>query len=147
MTRKGKIFTEKQLKKIRSNAAKKYPTHSTCSIDGCELGIWAKGFCEKHYKQQYEQKRKIRLCIQAFEIYNNQCQLCGNRDLQVLQWHHKSGRDNKDERGIKVAKKIVEARERISNIMLLCANCHIKQDQLDGTSNRHSVAQTCCVNG
>lgn len=84
---------------------------------------------EKQYTRKWQQKQQHL----ALSIYNNECSTCGEKDRYCLQWHHRKGRRKKDEVGYKVARNIVKLGHKNSDIMLLCANCHIKQDAKDGT--------------
>lgn len=78
------------------------------------------------YRRRY--KNKLR---KALEIYNNKCQECGVDNIIILQFHHIKGRGN--EQTASVIGRIVKENGVLSDIDLLCANCHILADIRDKT--------------
>lgn len=83
---------------------------------------------KKKAKMYYEKHRRI-----AIEIYGSKCSQCGIKDDIVLEFHHCFGNPKK-ERYLTYINKIVQAGCELKEYMLLCANCHIKQNKIDGTS-------------
>jgi hypothetical protein len=75
-------------------------------------------------------------------MYDGKCEVCGNDDIVVLQWHHRGGdRKTHNESNVDVSKRVVAAGKRLEDVMLLCASCHIHQDLIDGTTNKASRMQ------
>ena len=69
----------------------------------------------------------------ALLIYGAKCQVCGCLDTRLLQFHHRKPNIIK-EWSLEVARRIVISGKQDKNIMVVCANCHIKQNIVDGTS-------------
>jgi len=84
----------------------------------------------KHYKK---------IMTDALRIYNFKCQNCGNGDIVVLQFHHIKGQDKLYTRGQTTFRYIIKKNRMVSEIELLCANCHVHADIRDGTSAKFEV--------
>jgi hypothetical protein len=85
-----------------------------------------------------KEKRSLFL-QQALDIYGSKCKQCNNKDIIVLEFHHIDGSGKEDNRK-QLLKRIVDSGHKLDNIMLLCANCHIHQDLIDGTGRRGRVS-------
>ncbi len=95
---------------------------------------------KERYKRQ--RQRDNQTIYSAFIIYGCECQSCKQKDIVVLQWHHRNGnRKTHKESNIDVSKRVVKENKKVDDIMLLCANCHTHQDLADGTSKKASRLQ------
>ena len=100
----------------------------------------------KRYRVQNREKIKSRdqknrdlLLKQALSVYDYKCELCNNDDIVVLEFHHRDG-SGKQDNYKQMLKRIISNKNKLDNIMLLCANCHIHQDLIDGTGQRGKVS-------
>lgn len=79
---------------------------------------WQKQNSERYKEIRIKSKEKLRL--ERLLLLGNKCEHCSNIDTDVLQIHHKNGlREGKRE--------YLNKNFNISEYMLLCANCHIKE--------------------
>ena len=128
-------------------------SESICKNEGCNNIAIIMGFCYSCYYKDYVKRypikvressanyrkhtrgKRIRLKLEAFTIYGGCCQNCGNDDLLVFEWHHRI-KEVKRVNAAKIEALIVANNGKLENVMLLCANCHIRQNLIDGTSKQ-----------
>lgn len=81
----------------------------------------------------YTVKSTEKAIRKSLKIYGKRCQICGNSDTLVLQWHHRQRRgENMDS----TCRRVAKYGDLLEDVMLLCSNCHIRQDIIDGTGRR-----------
>lgn len=84
---------------------------------------------QKHSKNSLNKK-----ITRAFVIYGGKCQMCDVDEWLLLDFHHRDGRKNHKNDDIKKAvTQIVKSNKILKRFVLLCCNCHRKQDLVDGT--------------
>jgi hypothetical protein len=94
---------------------------------------WYEENSERVCKENAQRYRKmLRL---ARNVYGSHCQSCGNDKQVVLQWHHRNGRENAVGNDV-LLRQIIKTGKPLDDVMLLCANCHIEYNILDGTKAR-----------
>jgi len=70
--------------------------------------------------QRHSQRKKL------IEMLGNVCKKCGTNDIRVLQIDHKNPIGQKNRlSGVLLVRAIITKKENISNLQLLCANCHM----------------------
>ena len=68
-------------------------------------------------------RRRNRLYIEDIKK-NNKCEMCGNRDYRVLQFHHLHSKDKAVSRLAVDGSSLKRLKSEIDKCMILCANCH-----------------------
>ena len=88
--------------------------------------------------------------ILALMVYGASCDICSNNDPVVLEFHHRYKtpllhqgvygpalyRTSINEQPIQLHRRTINEGYKQPDLMLLCANCHIKQDIIDDTGTR-----------
>jgi hypothetical protein len=98
------------------------------------LKVFSYGYCPKHHAE----KHTMDIRGKALSIYKCKCQICNNLDLTVLQWHHRINYSPRED-VMSTERRIIKENGIIEDIMLLCANCHKKQDLIDSTGVRNKI--------
>jgi len=113
---------------VRGHFERRYVSTRICAACQKENGVMP-----KYRKMSREITDK--LIRRALNIYGCKCQVCGESDPIVLQWHHRSGDNRKNRHDMKkICREVVQANEILPLYMLLCANCHCRQDHIDKTN-------------
>ena len=88
---------------------------------------------QRLHTRKYQERR----ILQAIDIYGERCQMCGNDNPVLFQFHHINGKrvPRKDRQNMAV-RAIITAGEQLPDIQMLCSNCHIIADLEDGTNTR-----------
>ena len=96
-------------------------TSDICCASSCEFHQYKYGLCYSHYRVN----KTLIIRESLFDILGRSCVLCGNTDIDVLQFDHINNDGYKD-RGKEqyYINNPVEARK---TLQVLCANCHIKK--------------------
>lgn len=81
----------------------------------------------KHHKYvlQKERIQKIRKFIYTY-LQNKCCNICGESDIVVLEFHHTKDKLFNISDGIKRAYSLNKIKKEIDKCEILCANCHRK---------------------
>jgi hypothetical protein len=86
-------------------------------------------------------KRNLKRLNEVFTILGNECFICAEKDKIILQLHHRrsnpifrAGRRKGGQRTNEITSMYNGNMYKMKNLLLLCANCHIKQNLEDGTS-------------
>lgn len=87
-------------------------------------------------RKEYHRKLHARIRLQAIRKMGDRCQRCEFwpttlLEYGVLQFHHRAGNPT-DEKTLQIASNILDG--QTDDYMLLCANCHIIRNHLDGTA-------------
>lgn len=104
-----------------------------------------KVFSYDYLPKDSREKRLFKLKYKAFQIYGCACQNCGNSDPATFAWHHRIRLRPKETQGA-VLKHIVDNNAILEHILLLCSNCHIKQDIIDGTNKKGKLLLEVSLN-
>ena len=127
------VYRGKNYKKLNSNARKYYvenkerlrPIRQAYRENNKEtLAAWNREFNRVHSREMNKK---------ALLIYGLKCQVCGCLDIRLLHFHHRKRTKTRDGNGA-ITRRIISSGKQDKNIMLVCANCHIKQNLIDGTS-------------
>jgi hypothetical protein len=86
------------------------------------------------------EKRRLRLVkkLIAVHLKNGECALCGERELENLEFHHPL-KDRKYEAGITTL-SFKQIFEEMNKVILLCATCHASLDEDRRNHNRMNKA-------
>ena len=79
------------------------------------------------------ERAQLKALLNAYLTYGFGCQECGEDNPRLLSFHHIEGRENEYKDQIF---RIIRARGKLSEVELLCANCHILADIRDGTNTK-----------
>lgn len=97
-----------------------------------------KCFSHDYIPKTIDEKRILKLKTNALQLYSCKCQQCQNPDLLVLQWHHRvSFKPRENDKALFT--RIKKYNSILEDVLLLCANCHTKQDLIDRTTTGGSV--------
>jgi len=101
------------------------------------LKIKNKQKVKKEEYRKYGKSYEERVIYKTLEIYDFQCQNCGETNWSLLNFHHVNGRNdqNKNENMIQVSKRVCKKGKQLKEYQLLCCNCHRLADLRDGTNN------------
>jgi len=81
-----------------------------------------------HHKVYAEDLRKYnRKLIDRYKRFIG-CKSCGNKDIKVLEFHHKNSRHGNRNLTIKTSQGPNIIRKNIRDCLVLCANCHIIEE-------------------
>lgn len=85
-----------------------------------------------------KEKRRLRLVkkLVAVHLKGGACALCGNRELQELEFHH-PGKDREYEGGLTTL-SFKQVFEEMSKVLLLCSTCHSMLDDDRRSKNYHN---------
>lgn len=98
----------------------------------------------------YRKSKEIIETASVVMIYGNRCVGCGNTDISLLQFHHHDGVDGsanrkKSARKRQEVQRILQLGKKLDKVSLLCCNCHIKFDILDGTNKIGTLREKVMV--
>lgn len=98
----------------------------------------------KACRSTQKKTKEVRQRAKVVEIYDNKCCMCGSNDIASFQFHHTNGVGGAENRKLhnrsrQVVKRILDKGSKLEDIKILCANCHIKADLLDGTNRIGSL--------
>jgi 5-methylcytosine-specific restriction endonuclease McrA len=84
---------------------------------------------QKKYHREWRAKRRIVERDGTFEKLGGKCVVCNNNDYRVLEIDHvkairRKPNDGSAESGTRLRQRIHNGSRTISNLQLLCANCH-----------------------
>jgi hypothetical protein len=88
----------------------------------------------------YNSKRKSRAkkFLKAYIIYGMNCDHCGEKDFRLFEFHHKNGNPGRKEDHTSLLGRIIRNKKPLSDIELLCSNCHILANIKNGTKGNQN---------
>lgn len=100
------------------------PSDTRYCSDLCRKAFWNKNdYVLRRRRQKFHEKK-----LEIFRNLGNRCKRCHNKDIRVLDVHHINStwkRKPKDiRRTYTWSFRLKEWKENMSNLQLLCANCH-----------------------
>jgi hypothetical protein len=101
-----------------------------------------KAFSYDYLPKTTREKHSLLTRRLALEIYNCKCQVCSNADIVVMQWHHRRHLVPREQARAAIL-RILKVNKQLDDIMLLCINCHKKQDLIDKTNLRNKAVIQC----
>jgi len=86
-------------------------------------------------------KNRVKKIINLFSLYGGRCQHCEEGDWVILEIHHRLGKNKIPQQSADTIYSYImkDPIYRKPQFQLLCANCHIKANLVDGTNRLGSV--------
>lgn len=112
-----------ELQRIRCENAK-------CAICGEPISLGPQGGksrCGPCRDKLYAVRSGRKQRVTAINIYGGECMDCGFNDHRVLEFHHvnfNGSNDREKNRSTGLNRRIAKAGTRLSDIVMVCANCH-----------------------
>jgi hypothetical protein len=112
-----------------------------CRVD--ERMVSYEGNKEKELKYKWERQvaKREEACLYVFTyLTQHPCQECGESDPLVLTFHHVCGtKKNNVSQMVNQGYSLRAIQEEISKTIILCANCHMKEEKRKRGTNYSSV--------
>ena len=87
------------------------------------------GIYRKQYRQKYYNRiKKNRIVVDIeFNKRNLKCNICGNNDRRVLQWHHMGNKIHRTDsiKSLMFQISYQKLQIELDKCILVCANCHL----------------------
>lgn len=102
---------------------------------------------DKGFREREQKLARIRIAknfYKATKIYGFKCQNCGNKDFRLFEFHHVNGQETKiNEDYSSITRRIIKANKKLTDLQLLCANCHKLANLRDGTwsNNKNKIIE------
>ena len=89
--------------------------------------LWYENNKDHHRENVYDRRKKLRHEAKEYVLNylsTHPCEMCGETDPVVLEFHHIGGKEDEVSRLVHQSDSLIRVIEEISRCQVLCSNCH-----------------------